>query len=129
MEPQAGVVCPTLWMRGNHQLGREGVDAGMLCRDRSGRAKGTDEVAGGVVDQAAGNPLVLIDGHFVAERDTETIPAATRVGEIKDAAEVHIEIGFAYNVIGVIIVVFPEVAPVPLAGGCAVHADLSLIHI
>ena len=121
-EPQAGVVRPTLGMRGNHQLRRERLDAGMLCSERSGRVKGTDEVGGGVIDQAAGNPLVLIDGHFVAERNTEPVPAATRVGEVKDAAEIHIEIGFAYDAIGMIIVVFPKVAPVPLAGGCAVHA-------
>ncbi len=76
-----------------------------------------------MIDHAAGNPLVLIDGHFVAQRDTETIPTPSRVGEVEDMAEVHIEIGFAYDSVGMIIVGFPEVASVPLAGWCPVHAD------
>ncbi len=67
-------------------------------------------------------PLFLLR-HFVANGDFVSVPSSSGVGEVEGGIEVLVEVRFVVDSVVVVVVCFPEVSSVVLAGWCSVHAD------
>ncbi len=67
-------------------------------------------------------PLFLLRD-FITYGDFVSIPPSSGVGEVESCIEVLVEVRFVVDSVVVVVVCFPEVSSVVLAGRCSVHAD------